>query len=158
MAIENENQAVPEVPKNQANQEIQEDFKKKYEEICRKFENFKAEQAAKEIRISKEKVLRNMLTEIGVSGKHIDKILKISDVDGVELDEKGRAKNAEKLRADMMREWADFVVKTGQKGADTAFAPVGGQESAKKSKEEILQIKDTAERQRAIAENLEFFN
>ena len=69
------------------------------------------------------------------------------------LDENGAAKNAEKLTSDIKTEWADFIPTTTITGTPTP-KPVATGGSAK-SKDEIMAIKDTAARQRAIAENLE---
>ena len=83
-------------------------------------------------------------------------MLKVSDVDAIEFDEKGEVKEADALKKSIGEEWADFVVHEDVKGTNTATPPAGGGKTYK-SKDEIMEIKDTKERQAAIAENHEMF-
>ncbi len=83
-------------------------YKVKYEAIKEDFDAYKAEQAKKESRAAKETAYRALLKAAGVSDKHIGSILKVSDVDGVELTDKGEIKGADKLSASIKEEWADF--------------------------------------------------
>ena len=53
------------------------------------------------------------------------------------------------------REWADFIVVRERRGAKVQTPP--GNHRPTMSKREILSIRDTAQRQRAIAENHEVF-
>ena len=78
-----------------------------------------------------------------------------SELDKIELDEDGKIKDVDKLKESIKKEWADFIVAEGQKGANTATPPAN--EGAKMSKEDILKIKDPAARQKAMYENSELF-
>lgn len=131
-------------------------YKEKYDKEHKAFEDYKAEQTAKESKAGKEKAFRTLLSEIGISEKRIDKVMKVSDIDGIEIDEKGAIKDAAKLKKALTDEWSDFIVKTEVKGADTPTPPAS---NAKKSmtKDEIIAIKDAGERTKAIAENAELF-
>ena len=64
--------------------------------------------------------------------------------------------DADKLTEGIKADWADFVVNTVKKGVNNAKPPKsdGG---GTMTKEEIMAIKDTAQRQAAIAENHELF-
>ena len=64
-------------------------------------------------------------------------------------------KTATDLKKSLKEEWSDFIVTDGKEGAGTATPPAGS--GPKKTKEEILAIKDTAERQAAMLENKELF-
>lgn len=99
-------------------------FQAKYEKEHADFEAYKAEQAKKESRAAKEKAYRNLLKSAGIGEKRIESVLKVSDLDSVELDENGAIKDADKLTESVKSEWADFVVTTSTKGADTATPPV----------------------------------
>ena len=68
--------------------------------------------------------------------------------------EKGRME-ADKLVENIKKEWAEFIVKSTEKGAQVGNPPANGGKAL--SREEILKIKDTSERQKAIAENLSAF-
>ena len=131
-------------------------YKVKYEALKEDFDNFKKEQAAKETHARKESAYRNILQEAGVSEKRINAVLKVSDVDAIELDDEGKVKEADTLKKSIGEEWADFIVTTETKGATTATPPTGSGK-VYKSKDEIMAIKDAKERQTAIAENHEMF-
>lgn len=136
-----------------------EDAKKEVEKlkgIEDEFSNYKADVDAKATQAAKEKAYREMLKEAGISEKRFDSIIKVSDLSKIEIDGDGRLKDSENLMNRIKEEWADFVVTEGLKGADTPTPPAntGG---SKMSKEEIMKIKDTAERQQAMLENKELF-
>lgn len=98
-------------------------YKVKYEAIKEEFEGYKSEQTKKETHAAKEKAYRDLLKNAGISEKRIDSVLKVSDVDGVELDDKGAIKNADKLADGIKTEWADFIQTTATRGADTPNPP-----------------------------------
>lgn len=130
-------------------------YKVKYEALKEEFEGYKTEQTKKESHAAKEKAYRALLQEAGVSEKRLESVLKVSDVDSVELDDKGAIKGADKLTESIKSEWADFIATTETRGAQTANPPANG--GVTKTKEQIMGIKDTAERQREIAQNLNLF-
>lgn len=130
-------------------------YKVKYDAIKEEFEEYKNGIEKKETRNAKEKAYRELLKEAGISEKRIEAVLKVSDVDGVELED-GKIKDAAKLTENIKTEWADFIVKTETKGADPATPPAHSGSGAK-TKDEIMAIKDRSERRAAIAENLELF-
>lgn len=131
-------------------------YKVKYEAIKEDFEAYKAEQSQKETRTAKEAAYRALLKAAGMSEKRVDSVLRVSDVDGLELTGKGEIKGADKLTASIREEWADFIETTEIQGADTPQPFVNTGVPAK-SKEEIMNIKDTEERQKAMAESHELF-
>ena len=104
-----------------------EKWKTKYEALKSDFDTYKGEQAKKETHNAKEKAYRELLKAVGVSEKRIDTVLKVSDVDSVELDEKGQIKEADTLAESVKTEWADFITITSKKGADTANPPENDQ-------------------------------
>lgn len=95
----------------------------KYKEIKGEFETYKKEQTQKESRAAKEKAYRALLKEAGVSEKRIDAVLKVSNVDGVDLDDNGMIKDAAKLIESVKAEWADFIVTMKTHGANTENPP-----------------------------------
>lgn len=130
-------------------------YKVKYEALKEEYEGYKTEQTKKESHAAKEKAYRALLQEAGVSEKRLESVLKVSDVDSVELDDKGAIKGADKLTESIKSEWADFITTTETRGAQTSNPPANN--GVAKTKEQIMGIKDTAERQRAIAQNLTLF-
>lgn len=131
-------------------------YKVKYEALKEDFDKFKADQKEKETHAKKESAYRALLEEAGISEKRIGAVLKVSDVDAVEFAEDGTVKDADSLKASIKKEWEDFIVKKDTQGATTATPPAGSGK-VYKSKDEIMAIKDTKERQNAIAENHEMF-
>lgn len=131
-------------------------YKVKYEAIKEDFDAYKAEQSKKESRAAKETAYRALLRQAGVSEKRIDTVLRVSDVDGVELNEKGEITDAKDRLKSIKNEWADFIETTEVKGAVTPNPPVnnGGHSM---TVEEIDKITDTAARQTAMAQNLGLF-
>ena len=130
-------------------------WQEKYEKVKKDFDTYKTEQTKKESHVAKEKAYRALLQEAGVSEKRLESVLKVSDVDSVELDDKGAIKGADKLTESIKSEWADFITTTETRGASTSNPPANN--GVAKTKEQIMGIKDTAERQRAIAQNLTLF-
>ena len=102
-------------------------YKVKYEALKEEFEGYKSEQAAKETRSAKERAYRELLKAAGISEKRIASILKVSDIDSVELDDKGAIKGADKLTESIKTEWADFIPTTTTQGAQTATPPANNQ-------------------------------
>lgn len=133
-----------------------EKWKDKYEAAKQELATFKSEQAKKDARAAKETAYKALLKEAGVSEKRIEAVLKVSDVDGVELDDKGAIKGADKLTEAIKTEWADFIPVTHTEGAQTATPPANTGGSAM-TKDEIFKIRDASDRQHAIAENIGLF-
>lgn len=131
-------------------------YKVKYEAMKEEFESYKKDVETKETKAKKDAAYKALLKEAGVSDKRIDAVLKVSDIDSLEFDEEGKVANQKDLIKAIKSEWADFIVKEGEKGADVSNPPAGGGKTYK-SKDEIFAIKDTAERQKAIADNHELF-
>ena len=98
-------------------------WKTKYDALKDEFDTFKGEQAKKESHAAKEKAYRALLKEAGVSEERIETVLKVSDIDSVELDEKGAIKDAAKLTESVKTEWADFITTQKTKGADVSNPP-----------------------------------
>ena len=98
-------------------------YKVKYEALKEEYEGYKREQTEKETRSAKERAYRELLKAAGVTEKRIDSVIRVSDLDGVELDDKGAIKDADKLTESIKTEWADFIQTTTTQGAQTATPP-----------------------------------
>lgn len=132
------------------------DWQAKYEKEHTDFEAYRDAQVAKETKAAKETAYRKLLKDAGVSEKRIDAIVRISDIDSIELTKEGAIKDADKRTEAVKTEFADFIVTTHETGAAVSTPPAGGGKQAR-TKEEIMAIKDSAERQKAIAENITLF-
>lgn len=129
-------------------------YKVKYEAIKEEFDAYKGEISAKETKAAKSKAYRDMLKEIGISEKRLDSVMRVADLDSIELED-GAIKGVEELKESAKNEWADFIVSEGTVGAKTPTPPANN--GGKMSKDDILKIENDTERQRAIAENHELF-
>lgn len=90
-------------------------YKKKYEDLL-------AENTAKEKRRTKETALRALLKTLNMSDKHIDKVVKYTDLDALEMD--GEKLKDESSRMDAIKkEWEDFIPNTKTDGAKTETPP-----------------------------------
>ena len=97
-------------------------YKQKYEDEKKAFEDFKAAQAAKETKQAKEKAYAEFLKSVGVSEKRIPAIMKVTDLDGIEMDG-DKFKDADKLTESVKTEWADFIETSNTNGANTNTPP-----------------------------------
>ena len=143
-----------------ARQEIEnlksgEDFKGKYEDEHKAFETYKAEVARKETRAKVEAEYRKLLTEEKINAKRLDAVIRLTDLDGMSLDKDGHLKDTDKLRESIRKDWSEYVTETTERGAKVDTPPTTGKPSMTKA--DILAIKDTGERQKAIAENHDLF-
>ena len=135
------------------------DWQKKYEKEHSDFEAYKTDITAKETKRTKEHAYRELLRGAGVSEKRLDAILKVTNLDSVELDKDGKIKDADKHTETVKTEWADFVETTSTQGAETATPPTnnGGTKMTKadiyKKDDKGRYVLSTEERQKALVEN-----
>ena len=130
-------------------------FEKKFAELKKEYDDFKAEVAAKELKAQKESAYREILKDAGIGENHIAKVLKYTDWDSLELED-GKIKDAKQHIKDVRDEWSELIVTQKNQGANTHNPPEGNGK-AYSSKEEIMKIADAGERQKAIAENHDLF-
>lgn len=103
-----------------------EDWKAQYDAVKKQFDDYKADQSSKATRQAKEAALAAIAKEVGISEKRIPAILKATDIDSYELGEDGTITDRDGAESYFKTEWADFIVTTGAKGADTSTPPAGG--------------------------------
>ena len=99
--------------------------KEDYDKLKKEYDDYKADITAKTTRTEKENAFRELLKSAGVSEKRLNAIIKVSDIDGLELDKDGKIKNADKHTETVKTEWADFIETTTTRGANTANPPAG---------------------------------
>lgn len=131
-----------------------EDYKAKYEQEHADFEAYKAGIEEERAMQEKRDLYRTLLVQLGIDEGRIDAILKITDwADKTVKD--GALENAEALAEAAKAEYAAFIATTTTEGAEVANPPENNGD--RPTKAEIMAIADTAERQKAIAENHELF-
>ena len=133
---------------------VQEELRKEREA----FEAYRGEIAAKAQRETKEAAFREVLKAAGVSAPAgIEKVLKYTDLEGLELDPEGGLRDRDGLIQAVRTEWPELLVTTTTCGAPVANPPMSLGGSRYRDRGEIMAITDTAARQLAIAENHELF-
>ena len=132
-----------------------EDFKTKYEQEHQAFEDFKKKTAddAEAARI--KAAYKSLLVDEKIGAKRIDSICKVTDFTKMKLGKDGKLEGENDLRKAINDEWGEFKTTVTEKGAVVEKPLQTGKPT--KTKEEIFAITDTAERQKAIAENHELF-
>ena len=132
-------------------------YKEKYEKEHKAFEDFKADVTAKETKAAKEKAARDYFESKKITGGNLDIAMRGAreEISALELAD-GKIKDTKALDELVTGTYAGLVVSTSTVGAQTAHPPAnsGG---GKMTKEQIMQIKDAGQRQKAIAENHELF-
>ena len=120
--------------------------------------DYKAQQTQKDAHAAKETKFRELLKSAGVLDKYADRVVRLSgeDIDKLELDEKGEVKDAKKHTDSLKADWSDFVGTTTTTGAKVDTPPTNT--GSKMTKDQIFAIKDSTERQAAIAANIDLFN
>ena len=89
-----------------------EKYKKDYEAEKSAHDKLKSDNAAQAETAKKTAALKKLLKDSGYHEKGLDKIVKYTDLNSLELDENGNFKNAEKITADIESEWGEYKGKT----------------------------------------------
>lgn len=97
-------------------------YKKKYEDEHTAFESFKAEQTKKDTRAAKATAYRALLKEAGMGEKYIDKVIKVTDIDALEMDG-DKIKDAAKHTETVKKDFEEFISTTTDTGTDTDTPP-----------------------------------
>lgn len=132
-----------------------EKYKKDYESVKNELDTFKSEVETKAAKAEADKAFTKWLTDNGYTDKGANKIVKYGGFTP-EFNKDGTIKNADKLNESVAAEWSEYKITAKTEGAKTETPPAntGG---SKRTKAEIMEIKDPVERQQAIKENPEVF-
>ena len=131
-------------------------YKVKYEGIKEEFDTFKKDLAKKETTANKRKAYMQLLKDANISEKRHEAILKITELDNLELGEDGKFKNNDELKKEIETEWADFKVTEKKQGAKIETPPANNG-AGSVTREDIRKIKDPVARQKAMMENPALF-
>ena len=132
-------------------------FEEQYNSLKTEFAQYKEKVQTEKTIANKKSLYKELLRDCGVSEKRLNSILKVTNMDSVELNEDGSIKDADTLKESIQEEWSDFITQTKNVGADTETPPANDGSKKFTSKEEIMKIKDSTARQKAIMENKDLF-
>lgn len=130
-------------------------YKDKFEALQKEYDDFKADVESKQTTAKKESAFRNILKDIGIPEKRIDSVVKVSDINGIELDGDG-IKDVETLKESLKKEWSDFITTTKVEGVASANPPSTTGKTTM-TKEQIRAIPDASARQKAMLDNPSLF-
>lgn len=132
-------------------------WKDKHDKVKKDFDDYKAEIARKETAAAKEKAVRAYYEGKKITGDNLELAMRGSrdEIAALELDN-GKIKDTSSLDALVSGTFARLVSTTNTQGVKTPTPAVNGG-SSYASKDEIMKIKDTTERQAAIAANIHLF-
>jgi len=130
-------------------------WKQKYEDEHKAFEDFKTKTAQDAEAAKVRAAYRKLLIEEKIGEKWLDRVMESTDFSGMKLDKEGNLADPDKLKDALDKKWGDVKTTVSTKGATVDNPPKTGNPAI--TKEQILAIKDSSERQKAIAENLNLF-
>lgn len=131
-----------ELVKAQAKAEELETVSEQLKKVRAEYADYKAGVDADKVKAVKEKAYRQLLQETGISEKTIDKIIKVTDLSGVEVDDKNNVKDKTEIIKNIKTEWSDFIITQTERGADVANPPsnIGGSTFEKMSLAEKMRF------------------
>ena len=142
-----------------ANQAIAESekIKEQYENTKSEYEKYKGEIAAKETKTAKEKAVREYFKSKGINDDNMSIAMRgsRSEIDAMELDEKGKIKDTKVFDELIKGDYAKLISHTEVKGVQTQVLPPNATNKKVMTWEDIDKIKDVKERQQAMYENRE---
>ena len=132
-------------------------YQEKYEKEHKAFEAFKTDITAKESKAAKEKAVRAYFESKNITGANLDLAMRGcgEEMAALELDGE-KIKDTKDLDALVEGTYKGLVSTTQTKGANPANPPANTGGGAM-TKDQIMEIKDRAERRAAIAANINLF-
>ena len=100
------------------------DYKVKYESEHTALEELKTQIAKDNLNRQKSTLYRKLLTESGIDEKRLDAVLRLTDLDKIEIKD-GKLTNKDALVKGIKSEWSDYIVDEKMKGASPATPPSG---------------------------------
>ena len=126
------------------------------EKLQKEYDDFKSSVNEKETKQKKTELRKKILKDAGIPDNWIDRASKSISLDDIKLDKEGNAEDSDKIIDKIKEEWSDVIGKVETKGANVSKPPANTGKGTI-TKEDIMKIKDTNERQQAILDNRELF-
>ena len=97
---------------------------KDYDALKAEYDKYKADVEAEKSREEKRKLYTEIIKDAGITSEEgIKKVLKYTDLDSKELDDKGKIKDAKNEVKAIQEEWPELKVTQSTQGAPTATPP-----------------------------------
>lgn len=94
-------------------------WKVKHDALKEEYDEYKAGIESEKTKQKKSDAYRELLKEAGISEKRLAAVLRVTDLDKIELGEDGKFKDADKLKESIKEEWPEFIMKQQEQGANT---------------------------------------
>lgn len=133
-------------------------YKERFEKERKAFEDYKTEVTARETKAAKENAVKTYFEGKNISGKNLEIAMRGcgAEIAAIELED-GKIKDTATLDALVNGTFSGLVQTTQVQGTNTSTPPANAGGKNTMTKAEIIAIKDTATRQKAIAENPSLF-
>lgn len=107
-------------------------YKARYEKERDDFKKYRDGVEKEKTDAVKKAEYTNILKDAGIASSKIEKVLKYTDLNKLELDEDGKLADRKTLLKEVKAEWPEYIEKQVEKGAETATPPAtnGGQAGA----------------------------
>lgn len=126
-----------------------------YEKLQKEFNDYKAEQDKKALEAKRTDLLKDLLKDMKIESEEGIKLGVKWYASKVEVDDNGKIANGKDLRKEIAEDLSSYISKTEEEGANTANPPANNGKGM--TIEQIDAIEDTAERQKAMAANLDLY-
>lgn len=100
-----------------------EDARSENKRLQGEFDAYKADTEAKDAQRRKTDAYKQLLEKAGIAPKYAGKVLKVTQLDGLELEENGTVKDEDKAIESIKSEWPEFIAKQETQGADPETPP-----------------------------------
>lgn len=101
------------------------EFKNRYEEEHRLFEDYKAKMAEEKANNEKVNLFKSLLQSVGVDSKRFDSIVRVSDMSKIEVKD-GKIVDNDSIVESIKKDWSDFIVSNKSNGASVDNPPSNG--------------------------------
>lgn len=100
-----------------------EKLKEANESLQSEFDEYRADVEASDAKRRKSDAYMELLEKAGIAPKYAGKVLKVTNLDDIELDDDGTVRDADEAIKGIVSEWPEFIAKKETKGADTETPP-----------------------------------
>jgi hypothetical protein len=122
-----------------------EDMQAKYDDLQKRFDEYKAGVASEKAASEKAALYRDMLRGAGVDEKRLDAIMRVTDLTDVGVTD-GKLDNADDLKAKAAEEWAAFIPRKSENPAGVANPPATPEGGDAPNADVVARLKERHER------------
>lgn len=101
------------------------DWQNKYETEHKAFDDYKKQIADQKVVEKKSELYKQLLKDSKIDEKRISAIMKVTDLSKLKIKD-DQLDGKDELEKSIKAEWADFIVKESESGADVPKPPAGG--------------------------------